>query len=1345
MSAIQVLFFNQEGIDTIKAILANKENLFIRSNPTISNPAIIKDDYKNRINRTNTSISFTTDVISFVDTLLIQDKDIIYSVFSKEDIEPNQQYTSIQIQFSNKDVYNLKLDKIIGVVKDADRPEHKYWSDVAQEINDDTILPSMCIAFFKINENGKKYIESKIWYLKSNYIDMHKNVKGHQEPNNLAFMNKIGSRVDKSKLLTDGVIKFTMNVEPHFEMFVLKQNDIIFSVLNNTKTTYRRGQEYSSINVFINQKEYLIDLNDVIGIVKTDNPERTYWYELAKEISDSLPHDNIDTSFQPTYLLKATAATAATNAATAATVPTPGINDTKIKKSLSESVYNKNVKELEGLKGKEQCNEIIQELKKIDDLNISMLPKPTIRNPKHIINPKHRSATIAFDSDIVLTALYKCYTDYKDLDFRDVIDLQNLDFTQAKSKSKPTTKIIRLNDIVESSIIETYKSSCHSLKTKKDINFVEYLEHMQILIDVLQAIYRYFPHHKYNQITFNLFDKKTLDKVITHIKPSLDITKETNIDRGIVFNDTKGVKNKTDVLKNTFLDRAIHLYFSENPRIKFNHRHEHKKYNDTLEYHKYICILPKYHCLDTTELPKNDKNIILKILAELNEITSELPDEYQIIGRNKDVYISLFERISSYTDENALRKLLYVLINNNYNKKQGIEDYYYYFPYDGPAPAISLLNAVNYVNDLKTYQPLIGIDRYLPSIESYYKGTSPLFSRVVNEGLQNHIINGVKLTENTTRKIENVMQYTKCSHNPNYRKEDIYVFHGTQNLMHAKGKSEINLVSFLSCSFNIYISIDYALNNLMDSVKIYEKGIVYVFKIEKHQNYINFDDGLFQILLLPGTKIIIREEINIGHIKYVLCHIDDTDVLNYGNKVLEDIKQGTSLLMTAYKLKHYNIYRNVSALNVINMIFPTVNIQYRGHVENIFVKGADNQRHIYMSLGKLINNYDMHTFNNIQYTIHQHFFNNCYRHFNVNCPKYILGYDKNNIYTVWDVDDSYEPSHGNFKYNIRNLLIDSLLGNIDCTNSKNYLVLKTDTSTSKLMTIKGCGMFNTSGYRKPRFNKTQEPFEYLGIIGEIMHTIPNIQNMDISNLRSLLDCDGFLRQLESFEGFLNTMCKRYQDFLKDHTNLGNKIQEVTDGILTTSFQTPSQEFNELSKMLSDIKDILIMRTEYFKLNMNDVLSNILEYMSDMTQAGVVTGGKHNEELQDIALTDIRLGTKYRSRSTNENKHSPSRNRKHTYEMIKNIPIPTDTKYKLKHLAEPYKSYYLKLIKQAEKSNERQYRSYETPRNRSEASSRKYKSLQDDRKYDNYIVDTYNEGYCVSNKTFDAIKRRLSMK
>ena len=556
-------------------------------------------------------------------------------------------------------------------------------------------------------------------------------------------------------------IKFDVDIDLG-DLIIIKQDALIFAYKNVVQKYYKQI-EYPTIIIQFD-KEYLLDVSNIIGIIKatdTTLQNHTKWYKLAYNVLE-LSGATMVKFIDPNARLTQTFATVAKSNFPAAASNTPANilyrTNNKIQKSLSTSAYNKHKSNLQYL-SIENCKQIISELQQIDDL--SQDSKQQIINPKSLVDIKNTRTKINFDSDIILTALSQCYYDPR-LNVKDVLNVIDEDKLCSKYKASTTpktsgvAKISAEANIVEAELIQQYRDSCEKLRSKNVIEFTEYLSHMQILIAILQSIYEYFKNND-QSIAFNLFDRKTLDNVIAHIQPGFNIHKINNINRGEIFDDRKAVKTIDNVLKNTFLDRAINLKFYNDiiPKIMFNHRHTHNILDDIYEYHKYISILPKFHCIDSTALDKTNKETILKILSQLNEITRDIPDTYTIKGINKDIYIKLFQDIlsSSYTNAHDINKLLCVIINNNCNEKKGIQDYYYYFDYDGPAPATSVLNAVLYVKYLHLYQPLHITSTVLSSINDNYKGYAPLFSKIVNEGLQNHILNGVKLSENTIKKI----------------------------------------------------------------------------------------------------------------------------------------------------------------------------------------------------------------------------------------------------------------------------------------------------------------------------------------------------------------------------------------------------------------------------------------------------------------------------------------------------------------------------------------------------------------------------------------------------------------
>mgnify|MGYP003334207246 CR=1 FL=1 len=280
-----------------------------------------------------------------------------------------------------------------------------------------------------------------------------------------------------------------------------------------------------------------------------------------------------------------------------------------------------------------------------------------------------------------------------------------------------------------------------------------------------------------------------------------------------------------------------------------------------------------------------------------------------------------------------------------------------------------------------------------------------------------------------------------------------------------------------------------------------------------------------------------------------------------------------------------------------------------------------------------------------------------------------------------------------------------------------------DKTDHRLVWLKGCGLYNSHGYRKPRFRMNQEPFEYLGIFGEIMNVIANMNPVE---LQRILMNQKFIDKNAEFTKFLVDLEKEYIKFLENI--IPNKSYE---------------EYKDLKKMIEELTSILKYRSEYFNKKMDTIVGNILEYVEEMDPAlQGVTGGKMPDIIAKNSARNIQVIQQYPKQNIAlSNTRRLSRSQKEHYESIKNIPLPTRTEYKLKHLVEPYRSYYASALS-TESTSDKKSKSVPLP-DRKNKDTRKAKSLQNNKTIDNMIVDTFNEGYCVSNEEFEKIKKRLS--
>lgn len=979
----------------------------------------------------------------------------------------------------------------------------------------------------------------------------------------------------------------------------------------------------------------------------------------------------------------------------------------------------------------EMCKNIIDELKKIQGSS-SKTKKQTAK----IRNPFKPATEVNANGQVVANILAACHK--KNIMQNEVLEF--IDF-----EDLPDISSSRMSTIIEDDTFEEYKTSCKAIGGQKLIQFAQYKNHMQKLINVLLKM---FEKYKQNTLAFNMFDDNTLAGYKSKIK-EFDIDKQITIPRHDIFTHVEGVYSNNHVVFNTIMNKVVHMLFKRELNkvsLTYNHNRHIPPY-DIKEYKRYSSILPKYICLDSSSI--SDQSLSRKFLADLkrlNELSAGFIADYEIVIDNKPEYIGHLATISDYADAREKNSILYTLINNNYNEKSTAEDYYYYFHYDGPAPAMSILNAYEYTDKLVlySYQPLeIGVHQ-TTSIEDSYKGAAPFFSRPVNEGIRNYLLDPNKVDTYVYARIKNMLQYMSFPMKTSYDKKDIYVFHGTQKMMHEEGDKVLYLLSFLSCTFNIYISNDYATNNLSVFSRHIRQGYIYLFKINNATNYINFGDNLYQIILLPGTKITIHHTLKINEITYFLCSVDHDATEKNSKKLIESLDKLHKLYtLTTYTIlnikylpddgdKDPNMYPECLEIPSIAMS----RINFKSNVENIFKV----DRYIYCSLGKLLNDSAINIFFNIQYTIHQHIISECYAFFKTNCAKYVILYapapaissNKTHIYTAWLHDADYDTAKLPFAYDINNLFVDTLLGNTDHFNIKNHIQHKSSGAFMRVF-FKGCGMFNANGSRKDAFDEICTEHTTIAKSSSALRT-EKVQEL----------ADNFTKNQVAFINFLNDLERRYINFMQKRLLIPHT----------------SNEHNDIMSMIRNLIETLRKRSAYLRTNMIDVCKEIMDTVA-------VQGGDtalhihgrqpifHTRQLyqlkqskrskqskqpkqskqskQPIISRSNKFNVSMRQRNTVDvirRRHTVNSKRRHTVNVIQNKSMKKVYKnygniYHIDALRAPYKKYY-KIPRQAQ-----DYNDLIKLIPKEELNDEMYNDIMEGK-----YVDTLNDGYCISKKDFE---------
>ena len=658
------------------------------------------------------------------------------------------------------------------------------------------------------------------------------------------------------------------------------------------------------------------------------------------------------------------------------------------------------------------------------------------------------------------------------------------------------------------------------------------------------------------------------------------------------------------LLYSTILHRSIRLSFVGS-KIAFNGETA-RKYTDSLvDTAKYMSILPSHISLnikaDDKDTSHNDVIplfgvCLVDIIILINKSHSGFQEAYEIIHDNKG-YEKQYEEIKEYSDDATIRTILYTINNNNNNadiitKYGGIgRDYYYWFKYDSPLPAITVLDTLTYLEGIPTFQPFKISPRQLTDIIEHYIGKQESFSKIVNSSIQDYIANGIIMEKDAHTRVRYLLNFcSKAQANTWHNKKPIYVFHGTHMDFTTHNK-ELVLTSFLSCTFNINIAMKYAYENLKNN------GVIYIIEVAGDINYINFYDpfdsvnsfqsinAFKQIILLPGLRIKVTNVLYIGGVKYNFCKVHNIDK-EYIEILYNNIFEGGGGKAKLYKIKSFKIRQDKA------MYPQAVNID----IERI----QGDPSYTLVCLGKqLANNITTDTYFNLKYTLHQHFISDCYKFFNINAVEYALYYDSTagagggagagdiSFYTGYKNDSSYEvinvlsKEYGRFDYQFERLFIDSLLHNDEVVYPKNYMKNKANGNDYKLFSLGKAGLFNYEGYKKLNIDTSKPSLLYMNII--LLYKSFNLDKDDpfilfikkITRDKMKAIISKNIGELKAFRyTFLDTLKTNYIDFIERNMGISNTTEEYKDLI---------DMFNELTEFLRITADYYIVNMENGKI------------------------------------------------------------------------------------------------------------------------------------------------------------------
>ena len=668
----------------------------------------------------------------------------------------------------------------------------------------------------------------------------------------------------------------------------------------------------------------------------------------------------------------------------------------------------------------------------------------------------------------------------------------------------------------------------------------------------------------------------------------------------------KYTKFNEKLLYSTIIHRCIRLSFEGN-KILFNDEPG-RKYSedllDNLEYIKYMSILPYYislkeRCEDILPLFANIDSIDIKklkhakdikniedIFRKINVLHSYSQEEYTISYNNKK-YGKQFNDIKGYSDEDTIMTILYTIINNNNSINK---DYYYWFKYNSPLPAITILDTETFIYGIHTFQPLKLSETRLSDIMINYIGSTYPYSKIVNNSLQNYIANGIVMEKRAYKRVRNLLKfYNDSEYNIQNNKKTIYVFHGTYRDFSSDYNKDVVLTSFLSCTFDIRVALKYAYENLKNS------GVVYILEVKDDIKYVNFNDEYYQIILAPGLRITITNVLFIGGVKYNFCKVYNTDK-EYVNILYNNIFEGGNGRLKLYNMKNYKIYSDKDK-------YPQTSNITQNSISN-----PSDPKYTYICLGNQINeDISYNTYFNIKYTLHQHFICDCYKFFknndkdiffNINVVDYGIYYNSDKFYTGYKNDDNYENiniesnDYKRFQYNFEKLFIDSLLHNTDALYPLNYMKNKKRRRDYKLASFRGAGLFDTDGFKKIDFN-IHEPLKiYMELIKEYIS-----RNEDRSLYINDIPRDYMKLIIEKNIDYLKEFRDEFVDMLK------NEYINFID--VNMMIDKTTEEYIDLMEMFNELAGSLKFTADYYVNNMENgnIYSEIEPYIFEKKMGG----------------------------------------------------------------------------------------------------------------------------------------------
>jgi hypothetical protein len=694
----------------------------------------------------------------------------------------------------------------------------------------------------------------------------------------------------------------------------------------------------------------------------------------------------------------------------------------------------------------------------------------------------------------------------------------------------------------------------------------------------------------------------------------------------------------------------------------------------------------------------NDK---LRTLPTITGIANEATiknDHYEAIIEDMKG-ISYGNNETEYGGDDMIRKnILYSLnaqtptyIQQNMNQHK--QDIYYNYEYTGTYPLFSWiplnhqnidsLTNQNYCYPMSTeWQPLEIDLAFLKLLELDYKnhGVAP-YSTYLNETIYKVItdeyasvkslIHANRIQAMRKRIINTIGVYKDKTRKLNYKNKKIYLYHGTKNRLHSIGgkEKEIEILGFLSTSLSVYIASYYsglAINNV---------GLIYIIEVDDTQSYINLNDLLNQILILPLSRIKIIMEFNVGAIRIILCRLFRTPIPAHNNLLYNKLLDQNMIYANTYVTYRITTNNNIMPtcayilgdLWKINKDMPyKENLEIykvmRRNLNNKIINKRDmtnsekKDEFLYFSLGQ---EYELYvdrglplisgSLEDIKYSIHQHFIKDCYKALGIPCIDYIFIHGANKakntitgtqfnkcpISTGILLKDYINNRTNVYKYNINNFLIDSIFkfNSIKHDNKKlNLQEIPGDINqyADKIEGFRDAGAY-LNGSINPLFKKDEEVGEHIQYMRDWKHMF--IKYKEASNEDLATHFDWCHKRITKLLEIITSVSENYLFFisktLKGNTKTSQQLGR--ESVLSPN----SKEYNELFNLIKNLEETLLKRAKFYLKCTHDggrgggkFIDFIKFLLSDDTQQNTHNSKLYTDAIQeDLILddTDLFLG------------------------------------------------------------------------------------------------------------------------